>query len=343
MSRRLARRVGADPGPACFDRRGTLPTVTDAQLLLGYLDPDYFLGERMRLNLSRSEQVIQAQIADPLNMTLLDSAAGIVHLANMNMAYAIRNITIERGHDPREFSLVCYGGGGGLFAGFLLNELEASAAIIPLHPATFSSWGLLNADYREDDVRTYLMPFTDLSANQLKTELDALETDVRLRFADYGIDSESTTSQFRAAMRYRGQEHTVKVPILACDFANGLDSLRRRLDTLHEKAYALSLPDSEAEIVNLQVSILGITRKPALKRIAATSRESAVKGRRKVTIRDYGADIDAAVFDRSKLAPGSTLQGPAIIEEWTSTTLVLPDLRANVDEFGNLIIRRVGP
>ncbi len=173
--------VEADPGPACFGLGGTLPTVTDAQLALGYLDPEYYFGERMRLERVKAEQVIRERIAEVLGMSVLDAAAGIVHLVNMNMAYSIRNITIERGHDPREFSLVCYGGGGGLFAGFLLNELEAASAILPLNPATFSAWGLLNADYREDYVRTYLRSFADMSAEKLKSELDTLEAEVRSR------------------------------------------------------------------------------------------------------------------------------------------------------------------
>lgn len=331
--------VEADPGPACYDRGGTEATVTDAQLLLGYLDPEYYLGERMRLNRARAERAIQTRVADPLGMSLPDAAAGIVHLANMNMAYAIRNITIERGHDPREFSLVCYGGGGGLFAGFLLNELEADAAIVPLNPATFSAWGLLNADYREDDVRTFLLPFAKLSAEQLRAELDALEAEARLRLADHAAAPGETTTQFHAAMRYHGQEHTVTVPILACDFSAELLPLRRRLDELHEKAYALALPDSAAEIVNLQVSVLGITSKPALERLGARPGD-AVKGERRVTIRAYGADVNAVIIDRRKLSAGDEIAGAAIIEEWTSTSLVLPGQAARVDEYGNLIIKR---
>ena len=333
--------VEADPGPACFGLGGTLATVTDAQLALGYLDPDYYLGERMRLKRENAEQVIRQRIADVLGMSLLDAAAGIVHLANMNMAYAIRNITIERGHDPREFSLVCYGGGGGLFAGFLLNELEAASAILPLNPATFSAWGLLNADYREDYVSTYLRSFAEVSAEQLKSELDALEAEVRSRFSDNGIAPSQTAAHFHAAMRYQGQEHTVKVPILPVDFSDDLTSLRRRLDALHQRAYALSLPDSAAEIVNLQVSVLGITKKPVLKRLSTEPKGDARKGRRSITIREYGAGIDVEVYDREKLTAGSEIQGAAIIEEWSSTILVLPEQVASVDEFGNLIIKRV--
>ena len=333
--------VEADPGPACYGLGGTQATVTDAQLVLGYLDPDYYLGERMSLDRGRAETAIQEHVAEPLGLTLMDAAAGIVHLANMNMAYAIRNITIERGHDPREFSLVCYGGGGGLFAGFLLDELEAASAIIPLNPATFSAWGLLNADYREDETRTYLRRFTDIAADELKGELDALERDIRRRFDDYGIAPSETVAQFFAAMRYHGQEHTVKVPVLNADFVDNLQPLRRRLDSLHEKAYALALPESATEIVNLQVSVLGITAKPKLKPMPAPTAGKAAKGRRTVTIRDRRQGTEAEIYDRSKLAAGAELPGAAIIEEWTSTILVLPGQLAQVDEFGNLIIKRV--
>ena len=333
--------VEADPGPACFDLGGDLATVTDAQLLLGYLDPDYYLGERMSLSRERAEQVIRERVAIPLDMSLIDAAAGIVHLANMNMTYAIRNITIERGHDPREFSLVCYGGGGGLFAGFLLNELDVASASIPLNPATFSAWGLLNADYREDYVRTFLTPFEDLSVENLRAELKGLECEVRGRFAQNGIAPDQTALQFHAAMRYHGQEHTVKVPILPSDLKDNLVTLRRRLDEYHEQSYSLKLPESAAEIVNLQVSIMGITSKPALKRISANSDTKSLKGRRNITIRGYDDALSVDVHDRERLGAGKAIDGPAIIEEWTSTTLILPDQSASVDEYGNLIIKRV--
>ncbi|MCY3797465.1 MAG: hydantoinase/oxoprolinase family protein [Chloroflexi bacterium] len=332
--------VEADPGPACLDLGGKLATVTDAQLLLGYLDPDYYLGERISLNRSRAERVVQEQVADKLDMSLTDAAAGIVHLANMNMAYAIRNITIERGHDPREFSLVCYGGGGGLFAGFLLNELGAARAIIPQNPATFSAWGLLNADFREDYLRTYLKLIEQLSVDELKAELEKLETEVRDRFALNGIAPAHTVVSFHSAMRYHGQEHTVKVPILPDDLCQDLIPLRRRFDEIHERAYSLRLPESAAEIVNLQVSILGITSKPVMKRLAAAADRDPLKGERLVTIRGHGADLPANVYDREKLSAETKVDGPAIIEEWTSTSLILPDQSAFADEFGNLIIKR---
>ncbi len=332
--------VEAEPGPACLDMGGELATVTDAQLLLGYLDPDYYLGERMSLNVRRAEQALKERVAEPLDMSLIDAAAGIVHLANMNMSFAIRNITIERGHDPRLFTLVCYGGGGGLFAGFLLNELDAARAIIPLNPATFSAWGLLNADFREDYVRTYLRAFDAVSAAALKSELAELEAEVRGRFAQNGVKPAQTLVQFHAAMRYYGQEHTVKTPIQPSDFDDGLVSLRRRLDEYHERSYSLKLPEANAEIVNLQVSIMGVASKPIMKKASSDPTGSALKGERAVTIRGCDGRFSAPVYDRERLGAGAVIEGPAIIEEWTSTALVLPNQSATVDEYGNLIMKR---
>lgn len=332
--------VEADPGPACYSMGGEEATVTDAQLVLGYLDPDYYLGERMRLDGDKAAAAIMERVARPLGMSLLDAAAGIVQLASVNMAYAIRNITIERGHDPREFSLVCYGGGGGLFAGFLLKELGAASAIVPAHPATFSAWGLLNADYREDLARTTLRPFADVSADGLANDLAELEMELRRRFEEHGIAQYRITTQFHAAMRYYGQEHTVKVPILSSDLEGNLSALRKRLDALHQRAYALALPDSDAEIVSLSASMLRITSKPKLSRLSGQSSGSGIKGRRAVTIREYGMELEAAVYARDRLAAGCEIRGAAIIEEWTSTTLVLPDQVARVDAYGNLILKR---
>ena len=261
----------------------------------------------------------------------------------MNMAYAIRNITIERGHDPRDFALVCYGGGGGLFAGFLLNELGAASAIIPQNPATFSAWGLLNADYREDTIRTFLKPFADLTAGDLRAELAKLEAEVRGRFAANGIVPDETALERHAAMRYFGQEHTVKVPVLDGDLGADLLALRRRFDDYHEQAYSLKLPDSAAEIVNLQVSILGITAKPALKRIDGDDGNDSLKCRRDITVRGHDSRMSVNVHDRGKLGPVRSIEGPAIVEEWTSTILILPDQSAQVDDYGNLIIKRRAP
>ena len=185
-----------------------------------------------------------------------------------------------------------------------------------------------------------MTPLSSFQSIALKTELEALEAEVRDRFAVNGIKSAQTVVSFHAAMRYQGQEHTVKVPILRGDLRQDLVPLRRRFDEAHERAYSLKLPESATEIVNLQVSILGITSKPILKHIDTAANCDPLKGARPVTIRGHGADMRAKVYDRERLAAGAFVDGPAIIEEWTSTTLILPNQSATVDEYGNLNMKR---
>ncbi len=211
------RSAEANPGPACFGLGGDEPTVTDAQLVLGYLDPDYYLGKRMSLDKAAAENAIRQRVAAPLQLDLMPAASGIYHLAVMNMIYAIRNITVERGHDPRGFSLACFGGGGGLFAGHLLNELECERAIVPVNPANFSSWGLLNADYREDLTRMFVQPLAETTPDELGSVLQAMEAEARQMLSANGIDSSDLTARTFAEMRYVGQEHTVRVPLLDSD------------------------------------------------------------------------------------------------------------------------------
>lgn len=328
----------AIPGPACFGLGGTEPTVTDAQLILGYLDPQYYLGKRMTLDLPAAERAVQAKIAQPLKLSLNEAAHGILRLATANMAYAIRNITIERGHNPREFSLVCFGGGGGLFAGALMQELEMARAVVPLNPATFSAWGLLNADYREDFSRTVVKPLANLTLVELQGLISQMETEALEHFEANHIEAEDRASELFVDLRYLGQEHTVRVPLQPDDLKDPqLASVRARFDELHEKAYAHSLPQLPVELVNVRLSLIGRTRKPIILKLPKSKKGKAQKAARKVTITD-GNKVDCPIYDRPLLASGERLNGPAIIEEWTSTTLILPDHLLEVDPYGNLII-----
>ncbi len=328
----------AIPGPACFGLGGTEPTVTDAQLMLGYLDPQYYLGKRMTLDLPAAERAIQTKIAEPLKLSLNEAAHGILRLTTANMAYAIRNITIERGHDPREFSLVCFGGGGGLFAGTLMRELEMARAIVPVNPATFSAWGLLNSDYREDFSRTMVKPLSILTLDELQSLISQMETEAVEHFDANHIEAEDRASELFSDLRYLGQEHTVRVPLQPNDLKDPqLASMRARFDELHEKAYAHSLPHLSVELVHVRLSLIGRTRKPVILELPASKPGRAQKSVRKVTITD-GNKVDCPIYDRTLLAAGERLSGPAIIEEWTSTTLILPDQQLEVDPYGNLII-----
>lgn len=331
----------ADPGPACFGLGGQEPTVTDAQVLLGYLDPNYYLGQRMILDRAAAERVIQTRVAAPLGIPLMEAVSGIIHLTNMNMVLAIRQITIERGHDPRESGLVCFGGGGGLFAGALLHELEMRQAIIPVNPATFSAWGLLNADFRDDLARSFVKPLAHVSTEQLGAGFAELEAEARERLIANQIDPATIVIERFVDCRYLGQEHTLKVPVTADDLAAaGLSALKNRFDAYHEQAYAHTLPDHQAEIVNLRLTAYGITPKPAIPQLPITGRAlaDAQKSRRQVLFANHDAPLDCPIYDRELLEPGMQAAGPTIIEEWTSTTLVLPGQRFQVDTYGNIIL-----
>ena len=331
----------ADPGPACFGFGGQDATVTDAQLVLGYLDPERYLGKRMKLDVAAAERVIQDTVATPLKLSLDAAAAGILHLANMNMTYAIRQVTLERGHDPRDFSLVSYGGGGGLFAAALLKELSMKQVIIPLYPATFSAYGLLNADYREDISRTFVKAHADIDSAELATRFAELEQEARDWFTAQGLDSERVKLERFAELRYLGQEHTLKIPVEEDDLSTDLKALRQRFDSYYDKAYAHALKDHDLEFVGLRLSASLASSKPTIKKLEPSSAplESAVERTQRVFIAAHKKRFDCPVYAREKLRAGHTLCGPAIIEEWNSTVLILPQQTVSVDDYGNLRVK----
>ncbi|MCH7822883.1 MAG: hydantoinase/oxoprolinase family protein [Proteobacteria bacterium] len=332
----------AEPGPACFGIGGSEPTVTDAQLTLGYLDPGTYLGKRIELDVGAAHRAIMEKIAKPLGLSLEDAAAGIVHIAAMNMAYAVRQITVERGHDPRDFSLVCIGGGGGLFAGALLRELQMKQAIVPQNAAVFSAWGLLNADYREDVTRPFLRPLAEVTPQELHAQLQVLEDEARDWLSSQKIEGTDLTIERYAEMRYLGQEHTIKVPIREDELSGpDLSRLRRRFDTFYDKAYAHALPDHDLEFVILRLVAISEIEKPPLSEIAVPEDSSGIvsTGKRKIYLADEKRFFDCDVYDRESLAPGSKIDGPVIVEEWTTTILTLLGQQVTIDRFGNLFIR----
>ena len=332
----------ADPGPACFGMGGQNPTVTDAQLTLGYLDPETYLGKRIALRVDAAQQAIDEKIAKPLGLSIEDAAAGIVHIAATSMAQAVRQITVERGHDPRDFSLVCIGGGGGLFAGALLKELEMKQVIIPRNAAVFSAWGLLNADYREDVTCAFVTNFDEVTNDALNVQFQVLETEARSWLESQGISGSRLSIERYAEMRYQGQEHTIKVPIMTDDFVAGdLNELRHRFDDYYRKAYSHALPAHDVEFVMLRLVAVGEIDKPAIPILSSdeTQETDVAVGRRALYLADERKRSDCAVRSRELLHPGTNIPGPAIIEEWTTTILVLRGQLVSSDKLGNLMIR----
>lgn len=336
------RSAEADPGPACFGKGGTEPTVTDAHLLLGRINPKFFLGQRMKLYVMTAEQAVREKIAEPLGLSIQEAAYGITHLADTNMVNAIRQVTIERGHDPRDFSLLCYGGGGGLFAGSLATELEIQTAIIPTNPAVFSAWGILNSDYREDVVRTNVTPLSEISVDRLLQMFEELAELGAGQLEKSGIPTAAVKYARVVDMRYEGQEHAVRVPVPSDAELKkeGMKALQERFDFLHEQAYAHASPGTPTELVNLRLTASVESKKPLMLEIESGSGDgsSALKATRKVYFKNADGEVDCPIYDRGKLGAGDRFEGPAVIEEWNSTIVVNPGQQLHVDAYGNLMI-----
>ena len=335
--------AGADPGPIAFGNGGTEPTFTDAALVNGLIDPDYFLGGEVKLDLESAREGIAAQIAGPLGVSLEDAADGIVALTEAKMAGTIEEITVGKGFDPRDFALVAYGGGGPLVASALAVYLEIPTVVIPRSPATFSAWGMLTLDIVRDFSRTQVSLLERLDAGRLSEPFAELETR-----AVHALERENVPASERQLvrsvdMRYENQEHTLSVP--AADMAAlQPDALRARFDEQHGTAYGYSLTEP-VEVVAYRVRAVGSLEKPAQPLLAQGSptSEHARKGGRPARHRDSGGLLEWSVYERDLLQAGNRVAGPAIVEEITTTTLVPPGRALTIDELGNMVITVAGP
>lgn len=332
--------AGADPGPACYDRGGTAPTVTDANLVTGRLNPDYFLGGEMVLDVDRARESLEP-IADEFGIDEREAAHGILQVVNSNMTNALKQVSIRRGHDPRDFVLVASGGAGPLHAGTLGRRLGVTDVLVPRAPGQFSAWGMLMTDLRKDYVRTDVMSFGVETVDQLDDRFGEMTAHAYDAFADEGIEQEAVTLVRRADLRYAGQEHTVTTPLPK--ESDRIDesivaSTIERFHQLHEKTYNFHL-DDPVEVVNLRLTATATVPHP---RVASLDRhgdvEDAVKETRPVDYGDEG-EHESRVYERDQLPVDTTLDGPAIVEEPACTTLVHPDQQLTVDEYGNLHLR----
>ena len=333
--------AGADPGPACYGWGGDQPTVTDANVLAGRINPKYFLGGEIALDIQKAETAMKP-IADAFKMSVEQAAIGVIRIADANMINALKLVSVRRGHDPRDFVLIAFGGGGAMHAGALMRELRAKKVIIPTEPAVFSAWGMLMTDLRRDYIRTMIVR-TDLvepaRLNAIYSEMEEQATNDLA--AERVQDSELELQRF-ADMRYMGQEHTVKVPLPAGKItAELLPEINERFHTLHQQTYTFRL-ETPVELVNFHVTGLGHVTKPGVKRLDGGwgSLDEARKGTRRVNFDELGFH-EAAIYERASLPVGVPVDGPAVIEEPASTTVVFPDQRLTRDEYGFLHIEMV--
>jgi N-methylhydantoinase A len=330
--------AGASPGPACFGMGGLEPTVTDCHLLLGRLDPDRFLGGRLRLDPAAAESALRSRIAGPLGLELDEAADGVLAIAETNMVFAIRAVTVERGLDPRDFVVFSYGGGGGLFAAAVAEELEVPTVVVPRAPANFSAWGMLTSDYREDVAATKVRPLDATSAAGAAGLLRELAGEAAGDLERYGFTEGDIDRLYRADIRYAGQDHTITVPLEAewlDDHAAMLAGARERFVAAHAQLYGHGTLDPPLELVTSRARAVGRVARPPLADVPPPAGTEAF-ARRSVFFRGHGR-LDAPVYDRAAFA---TAEGPAVVEEWTSTVVVPPGWSARADRIGNLVLER---
>jgi N-methylhydantoinase A len=330
------RSAGAEPGPAAYGRGGMEPTVTDANVVLGRLSPDVLLPGETRLNRAAAEDALRSGVAEPLGTDLTRAADGILEVATASMANAIRQVTLERGLDPRDFALFAYGGGGPLHARAVARELQIAKVIVPRAPGVFSALGMLLADVRRDYVQTLFVRLAEVDLAHLEREFAALEAEGLRALQRSGVSSDRVVFERAADMRYVGQEHAVTVRL-----PSGAD-IKPLFDAAHEQRYSHSAPAEPAEIVSLRLTAIGRLTKPTLPRLARGERTptaDARMGTREVVF--GGRRIETAVFARDCLLTGNVVDGPAVIEESGATTLVEPGDRVSVNGFGHLVMELV--
>ena len=327
--------AGADPGPACYGKGGTEPTVTDANVVLGRLDPNRFLGGEMPLDIEAARKAINRSIARPLGLSETEAARAIIQIAVMKMSLAVRQVSIERGDDPRDFVMVAFGGAGPHHACEVARSLHIPLVVIPNFPGQFSASGMLMAEPRHDFVRTYYRPLDDTDFIHLKriaTEMEALARE-RIGTADIHM-------RHFLDVRYAGQDFSLPVPVDPSCYAGGYRAtVRDRFHELHQTRFGYHDADLALEVVNARLAATAPSNTPALP-APPLSRDQARIGTR-AAVFDGGA-VDCPIYRRESLAPGERITGPAVIQEYASTTVLFPQDRAEVTRSGELLIRVAG-
>ena len=329
--------AGADPGPASYGWGGIEPTVTDANVVAGRINPGYFLGGRIALDAGRARNAL-VSIADARGVEIEEAALGVIRIANANMIHLLKLVSVRRGRDPREFAIVAFGGGGSMHATALARELQVPRVIVPPAPAHFSAWGMLMSDLRHDLVQTRFARAHEAELGELTGFWHGLEERLLELFADERVPPEKVTFARSADMRYAGQEHTVNVPIAGGELDEAeREEIERRFHALHEQLYTFR-QDSSVEFVNFRVTGFGAVRKPELRRIDPNGDASkALKGMRDVDFDELGRR-ESRIYERWRLGAGAALEGPAVVEEPAASTVIFPGQALHVDEYGNLIV-----
>jgi N-methylhydantoinase A len=327
--------AGADPGPACYNRNGVDPTVTDANLVRGMLNPDYFCGGSIKIYPDRAKEVISS-LAKELSFTSIEEcAAGIIKIFENNIALALRKVSTEKGYDSRNFTLIAFGGAGGLSACSLADQLAINSIVIPPYPGVWSAYGLLTADIRHDLSTSILKPLDQISNNELDSAFDELvQGGIQLCIED-GFTSKDVIVGRQLDLRLVGQSHELRVP-----YYGQLETVSLSFDKIHEQAYGYSSPDEPREIVNLRVSAMVPLPKFSLPKLPQgnSNPEKAKMDVREVFLKNEF--VEASIYEKSILCANNVIKGPSIIEQVDSTTLVSEGWYAEVKSDGHLLLKK---
>ena len=340
------RSAGADPGPACYGRGGMEPTVTDANLLLGRLSPDRFLGGEIILDVDAARSAIQERCATPLGMDPITAAHAIIEIANSAMIAALRLVTVQRGFDPRDMDLVAFGGAGPLHAGRLATEIGCRSLVIPFSPGTTSALGLLATDLRHDYATTMLCRLATADPVAVAEAFACMEAEGLATLASEGVQAEATRAIRQCDLRYVGQSHELTLTLSEreqlLDGATGVH-LAERFHHEHKRIYGTNAPHEAVELVSLRLSMVGQITRPQLRTIpdGPTDPAAALRTQRPVFFAEHGGYGVCPIYDRYRLQSGMEIVGPAIIEELDSTSVIHPHQRATIDRYGMLHVHRV--
>lgn len=328
------RSAGADPGPVCYGRGGSEPTITDANLVLGRLSPDRFLGGELELDAEAARSAIERRCARPLGLDPVAAAHGIVEIANAAMGNALHLVSVQRGIDPRGFVLVAFGGAGPAHACALARDAGIATILVPRNPGIFSATGLLVTDLEHEYVTTLLVRLADLPEQELEAAFAALERRGRDELEREGIAAGDIGFVRQLDLRYVGQSFELTVPV------TDLGEVSRRFHLEHERAYGFAALEEPIEVVSARLRAVARLPKPVPPTLAAGTLPDP-RDRRPVFFAESGGFVETAVYERSELPAGVSFAGPAIVEEYDSTLVVHPGFSAETDTHGNLLLRRV--
>ena len=333
--------AGAFPGPACYDQGGMEPTNTDANLILGRLNPETFLGGEMVIKPELARRAVK-KIADAYGMSVEEAAEGVIRIANANMVNGTRLISVERGYDPRDFAMVAFGGAGPLHAVDVSRQLNIPLVIVPQYPGIASAFGQLQVEMRHDYLRPILQREKEISAEQVKRIFVEMEEQAYADMAREGIPRGKVKLERFADVKYFPQSSYLTIPVKAGRLKEAdITGIFKDFLTTHEKEFGYTVPPEyvDMEMVNARLTAIGPAPKGTLRRHPDGGRaKEALKGERKVYFREGGGFIPTKIYDRMRLRCGARLVGPAIVEQFDSTTVLPPGVTARVDEYLNIII-----